>query len=395
MAIKVINIKQQSKEWYDFRRTNGIGSSEVASILGTNEYQTVFNVFSNKVGLNAFEDKPNEMKHWGKKLETQISDSWEFYDGKYTGDKFVPNYVIAEERFIREREEARIRGEKIDKKKYVYRECSKSKGIIVNEKYGWLFLSPDRIIPKGQRKLTDGSVNNEYGYLEIKKINFFAARLYKKGYPDAYDAQMRQALIVMGIGYGEMAMLNDSHLKVYPFEWEKEMAQKIIELTHEFWYGNVIPAREVYNRIKIADEAGEHKAVMEELWAEFHQYEPEPTLEENFGEYVNSTRPQQIGDSLIGDDTALDYARNYQILAACQRILAKAQNLPKNKLIDIITKEQVGEIFFKELNGWVRYKPDANGSKPKFRVSDKITPTEEKIIAALGELNFDGMYEDK
>lgn len=61
MALEKIKIKHGSPEWLEFR-TQGIGGSDAAAILGLNPYKTNVQVWEEKVGLRVpddISDKPN------------------------------------------------------------------------------------------------------------------------------------------------------------------------------------------------------------------------------------------------------------------------------------------------------------------------------------------------
>jgi putative phage-type endonuclease len=55
-------------------RSTGIGSSDVAAIVGLNPYATAFSVYAEKMGLAV---KPEtEAMRWGKRLQRAIADEW-------------------------------------------------------------------------------------------------------------------------------------------------------------------------------------------------------------------------------------------------------------------------------------------------------------------------------
>lgn len=393
MAVKVINVEQGTPEWLDYRLKMGIGGSESGSVLGLNEYQDVFQVYQEKVGMIEPKNIRNENTFWGKKAENLISESWSFYDGKYD-DYHIPTYVGREEVYMNALYQARKRGEKLDRKKYVVRECRKAKGLIVNDKYPWLFISPDRLILPNQKRLTDGSVNPNYGYLELKQIGYFHSKQYESGIPPEHETQVYQGMIVLDLDYAELAVLSDGNrLKVYPYEWNQEYVDQILETTHQFWYGNVLPSRDIYTRIKIAEGAGEPLRIIEELWAEFNTFEPEPSNEETYAKFVQKTRHVEIGKSMIGDDNLLTMARNYNAVNSMVNILNKAQLKFKNGILDTMTRNSVDEVHF-EGKGWIRNRPNKNSTTPVFKVSDKIAPIDYKVAKQLGDLDFESIYEE-
>lgn len=49
--MKIVNIKDQSKEWHEWRK-NGIGSSDIAAIVGKSPFKTAMKVYEEKKGLS-------------------------------------------------------------------------------------------------------------------------------------------------------------------------------------------------------------------------------------------------------------------------------------------------------------------------------------------------------
>lgn len=389
--IEIIHTTQGSKHWLDYRRENGIGCSEIGAILGSDEYNDIFKVFSEKVGLNIDHQKVSESAFWGKQLESVIATAWMFYDNQFA-ENYVPNFVFRLNAYLQQVETAKARGEKLEMDKFIFRKCKKAKGLVRNSQFPWLLLSPDRIILPNQIKLTDGLVNDKFGYLEIKKISFWNAKQYINGIPPQYHSQMEGAMLVMDVSYSELAILGDT-LRVIPYVWDQKHADMIVEKTHSFWYGNVLPAREVYSRIQSAEQAGEPTRVIEELWAEFQEFEPEPSNEEGYAEYLRKTRSVDIGNIMLGTDELLDAAEKYQAMNCAQKILTKAQLKYKNYILNLMTAQGVTEVQWKT-GEWIRNKPDSNKSNPTFRISDKIYPYENQVAKQLVHLDFDKMFEE-
>ena len=61
-------ISQQSDAWHEFR-SQGIGSSEIGSIMGLNKYQSMRNLGAIKSGLEPDDFEDNEATLYGKRLE--------------------------------------------------------------------------------------------------------------------------------------------------------------------------------------------------------------------------------------------------------------------------------------------------------------------------------------
>jgi putative phage-type endonuclease len=73
MSVKIIKPKSR-EEWLEHRK-NGIGSSEVASILGLNPFETPYQLWRRKMGLDPAKDETFAMKA-GHYLEDAVSLFW-------------------------------------------------------------------------------------------------------------------------------------------------------------------------------------------------------------------------------------------------------------------------------------------------------------------------------
>lgn len=67
-------------EWRQLR-SEGIGASDLAGIIGASPYTTPFSIWAEKIG--ALPDEPTEAMEWGKIHEKNILDRWERNTGLY------------------------------------------------------------------------------------------------------------------------------------------------------------------------------------------------------------------------------------------------------------------------------------------------------------------------
>ena len=110
----------------------------------------------------------------------------------------------------------------------VIRRARKSNEIIINHKYPWLFMSPDYIITRSKR--------SEKGPLEIKSLSSMENGKYKAGVAEKYVIQNHHQMLLGGWKYGELFDVeNQTTPKLYQFEYDKEIAERIIENSHDFW----------------------------------------------------------------------------------------------------------------------------------------------------------------
>ena len=82
--MKIINVKQDTQEWLDWRNT-GLGSTDIGAIIGMNAYKTALDVFEEKLGISFKVNEINEAMQAGKDAEPFIRNDF--------NKKFGTNYV--------------------------------------------------------------------------------------------------------------------------------------------------------------------------------------------------------------------------------------------------------------------------------------------------------------
>lgn len=238
--LKLISTKDMTeKDWLAFRY-NGVGGSEIGTILGLNQYESNVKLFYKKLG--EVEDIPDNIHMYaGRILEPVIADEyWRYYDPE---DPDKTN-------FLKNAAEGKI-----------IRKCHKVNAYIINPKFPHAFASIDRLINKNG---TDSE-----GILECKSINSYSAKSWVEGIPPQYLAQLQHYLMVTELPYGELALLKDGKIfDVFPFERNEEFINYIREATDEFW--------DLVTRARILKQNGEP----------YEQLEPSPNNQEAYTDFL-------------------------------------------------------------------------------------------------------------
>lgn len=91
MSTTVIRPKDRA-EWLEFRKS-GIGSSEVATIVGLNPWETPYQLWRRKIGLDAPEDENFAMKA-GHYLEDAVSMFWQDETGRQVIKRSTGDWII-------------------------------------------------------------------------------------------------------------------------------------------------------------------------------------------------------------------------------------------------------------------------------------------------------------
>jgi len=73
-------ISQQSDEWFKFR-SEGIGSSDIGTLMGLNKYKSIRKLWLEKTGLEPDEFEDNEATKYGKHMEPYALSEYEWEYG--------------------------------------------------------------------------------------------------------------------------------------------------------------------------------------------------------------------------------------------------------------------------------------------------------------------------
>ena len=163
-------------DWEKIPRSEILGGSEMAAILGRSKWSNKIEVIRRKLFDQQIE--VNRPMYWGTKLESAIADAYE--------EKFC------------------IKGET-----KLFDPVPTGKPQVRHPDHPWLAGSPDRlIIESGSGKVLGG--------LEIKNIGFFSKKAWKDGVPEYYDIQAQTYMMCFGVSSWEFYVLcggqNDFHI---------------------------------------------------------------------------------------------------------------------------------------------------------------------------------------
>ncbi len=326
-------IETHTPEWYEFRK-NGVGSSEIGTILGLNPYKLSLSLYLDKIGYSKPFDG-NNATYFGTIMEEVVADSWERYE---PGREDSLNHHLQN-------------GTK-------FRSCRKVKGYIMNPKWDWMFTSPDRIANKGQLNQITGEKHKDEFIVECKTAVGFALKKWEDGIPPGYIAQVQQQMMVTELDYAEIAMLSDGrNLEIFPMESNPKMQEYIIEKTHDFWQ-RVKKGREHmvdYNSCK--SELGREK-IMQKI--DDVAPRPEPGQEELHKEFLNE-RYRENEEIILGDEETLTACIEMNQIDAVQKELKNMIEARKN-----VVREYMGcsdMLQFSLYDGRITWKTNAKGNR--------------------------------
>lgn len=200
---------QSREEWLEIRKS-GIGSSEVATIVGLNPWETPYQLWRRKKGLDEPKQENAAMRN-GHHLEDAVSRMWNDATGREIIKRSAIDWIIRD-----------------------------------NDR-PFLQVSPDRTYWLGESRSSEAK-----GILEIKTTRM---KVDPEDLPKYWFAQVQYQLGVAGYTQGSLAWLSAGQgfdfgyqdLKLVPdfFGW-------LIEETEKFWVDNIIGGAEP-NAVSVAD----------------------------------------------------------------------------------------------------------------------------------------------
>lgn len=193
---------QSRQEWLEVRK-EGIGSSEVATIVGLNPYETPYQLWRRKTGLDAPKTENTAMRN-GHLLEDAIAQMWHAETGREIIKRSAIDWIIRD-----------------------------------NEKH-YLQVSPDRTFWLGESRSPDAK-----GILECKSTRM---KVDPDDLPKNWFSQVQYQLGVAGYELGSLAWLSAGmmgfdfgckDLAAVPdfYEWE-------VEEIDRFWIDNILGGKE-------------------------------------------------------------------------------------------------------------------------------------------------------
>lgn len=361
-GIKIVRIEAHTPAWYAYRG-NGIGGSEVGTVLGINKYDTWMRIYHEKVGTIDQRIEDNTKMFWGREHEDKISDIWQYWDD--TPDGYVNN-----------RNNNRI-----------IRKCKNVNGYIVNPKYPWLFGSLDRLIniEGGANFITGEPLWNEVP-LECKTLSYWAASVWESGIPQYFLAQLQTYMIILEVDYAEIAILKDGNdFRVEYIQQDRAMAEKIIEVTKSFWYDRIVPAKEAYRLRNEADISGD-VAVAEKYDAIIQKLEPPPDDTEAYKQYM-AMKFLKERDRVQGSFALFEICREDEMLKKIIQRLGFKRDYTKNQMIEFMVNNRSDYITFGN-EGGVRWVDKRNITTKSLVISLKEKPSEHVVDREIDKLDL-------
>jgi hypothetical protein len=334
-------IEPHSPEWFQFRTTGmkdyegGVGSSEIGKVCGYDQYPPVLaELYHHKIGTYSPELIDNEATHHGKYLEEYVAMNWQHYQG--TTESYIKGY----NRWMKA-------GKPDD---LLFRKCHPVLAYLVNVDIPWIFVSCDYIIDAGSKSLRTGKVLGKPCPLEIKTMSGMQAQMWEEGMPRKYIYQVHSQMMVLGVDYGEIAVLIDGrNLKVYSFHRNDKICDEILTKTRDFWFKHVRPGRKYYQELLKYQSTGESLGIQQSLEM-IDRYEPGPDNTKEYEAWLKKKYHDDFKKPLRvkGDFSFYNLAKEIQVLNSIGKEIDYKIQHRRNILLNQMISTGVGEVYWGE-----------------------------------------------
>lgn len=338
MAFNIVKTNSQD-DWFKFR-TNGLGASEIPTLLGYSPYMSKLELFHRKIGV-LYEPINSLQALYGKTTEQFSSDlyaSWEL-----NKDNTIVNYN---------------NGIKL-------RECYKfpQYEYVVNDKFPYLFVSPDRGSKTSESKDLNISV-------EIKQTSDMVLRQYANKINPNHIIQLMVQCAVWEKPLGHLFYLIErSDIRLHEFNYDGVIIdvfteQNLIDEVKDFWV-RVLKGRAINAQIQEAKRTRDLMLVRD-LIPMLEELEPESNdintlnFEKYLTEYYYQYNDRKPIKEIEGTEEMYNIVREYNNSNISYKEAEKNKQMYKNKILDMCK----GSIDFKvKFNGkeYVQVTPTSRG----------------------------------
>lgn len=302
------------EKWYAYRH-DGIGASEVGTILGFNQYQCSLELFHLKIGRA--KPKPMNLRmnigHIGEQL---IGELWEYWEA----DKNKFNDNIKNRRKVRE--------------------CEPVNGYMRNDKYPNLFVSLDR-------RFKDPRFEG-YCNLELKNKTSLSYKQFTEEMNPMEVTQLATQNLVSEYVYGEIAyFIDNTWIEVMPITYKDalKMEKVILKATNKFW-DSVLKARIIVNQIEYA-KSNYQMSKVADLEMELLQLEPEPENNQAYYDYLTTlARAKKEEVPIKGSNVEYEIAKKIKSYSEKRKKMEAEEIKLKSLLISSMRTMDKHEIDF-------------------------------------------------
>lgn len=192
--MKILGPFEDRASWLEARR-GGIGSSDIAAIVGVSPWGTPWSVYVDKIGAVSLDDEGNEAMAWGRILEDTILDQWQQRTGLHAHHRQT---------------------------------------LAVHKEHDWVRVTVDALASESSRPTIleaalyplEVKVSSDWRWDEI---------------PLHYQAQGQWSMLVTGFDQVEFVVLHNARrLETYTLKADYDDQQALLAAASDFWENHVL-----------------------------------------------------------------------------------------------------------------------------------------------------------
>jgi putative phage-type endonuclease len=318
-GLEFISTKGMSREEWLLKRKDGIGGSDMSSILGLNPRFSSVELFYQKIGMTKNNNDENPAMFWGSRNEANVLNVAQFYDTE--SGSYIDNFNT---------------GTKL-------RKITKLSYMVKNPQYPWLIANLD-----GAVNFTPRNFKMD-GPAEAKTISRQTSEQWQNGIPPYHLIQIITYCIVAA----PMMRTNEAHIfyledgreyRGFRIPVSEIIKEKIIIKSEEFWK-KVVKGREIMESVKDDDTRLKFLS----------QVEPDPDNSETYYEFLSELfKLKQSFIRIDGKQDDMANALAYKKLGGQINELDERRQEFKNKIMKSLHDAGANILDFGE-NGKVTY----------------------------------------
>jgi putative phage-type endonuclease len=312
-TLKLVPTKGMSREQWLNKRQDGIGGSDISSILGLNSRFSALELFYQKIGFSKSSQDENEAMFWGSRVEDPILAVGQFYD--FETGQYIDNYNCHDK----------------------LRKITKLRYMVNNPKYPWLIANLD-----GAVNFTPRNFKMD-GPAESKAISRKSAEMWADGIPPYHIVQITTYCIVcepmMVSNKACLFYLEDgSKFRGYHIPVIESIKDQILARSEEFW-NKVLKGREIMAMVKDDDTRLKFLADLE----------PKPDASTSYYDFLSDLfKRKQNFLKIEGNEADWSNAIQYKRLSENINALEESRQDHKNKIMKSLHNASANIIDFHE-----------------------------------------------
>lgn len=306
-------------EWLQARQ-DGIGGSDISSILGLNHRFSAVELFYQKIGFSKSSTEENEAMFWGSRNEDKVLEIAQYYD--FESGQYVDNFNT---------------GKKL-------RKITKLRYMVNNPEYPWIIANID-----GATNFTPKTFKMD-GPAEAKTISRQTAEMWTDKIPPYHIIQINTYAIVcapmMRTNSASIFYLEDGNkFRGYHIPVIESIKDQILTRSEKFWK-TVLMGREILANTPDRDNALRYLA----------QYEPNPDNTEAYYDYMSELfKLKQSFTQIDGSEMDLVNAKEYNTLGKKIKSLEENRQEYKNLIMKSLHNAGANVMILPNKQGKITY----------------------------------------